>query len=506
MMRPTLLTVILTLWVAPTVAAQPDLEEARALLAREEFDRALEAFGEILEARPDHREALLGRAEVYLALGEFSEAEIAASRLLDRNAEDAEAKWLLARTLYLQADELRGAEIPSNLAIRTRYSDAERFATDLLEGDPSNLEVRKFRAAARFWLEDLDGAAEDYLVALEAEPDDPDLLFDLGNLEARYRGRYEQAIPHLEKAIELRPDFFEAHAALGLAHQGRGDLDLAVTRYVEALEIRPNDPEIYGFLWDLFGTPDRYQDGLEAYERILASSPENFTAHWHRAHILKGQERFGKAIAACEAVLEEKPDWTDVTNFVANLQIQRDESDAAAEVWLTTLESDPENEGAREGLLGMARSLGEQKKYEQALEIFDRLVKQFPEDVTIRADRALTLFNMGRTEEAIQGYEDALRIDPQDSQVLNDLGLVYQGIREYSKAIEMFLKAIEIDRNLDAEENHAVLLYKFDETAKALNRFERILWVDPSRERSMKYYLECRRLIDLDLKQKNEGE
>jgi tetratricopeptide (TPR) repeat protein len=125
-----------------------------------------------------------------------------------------------------------------------------------------------------------------------------------------------------------------------------------------------------------------------------------------------------------------------------------------------------------------------------------------PGHAEVRSDRALTLYNMGRANEAIAAYEEAVEGDPYDSQLLNDLGLAYQGIGDYQKAIESFLTAIEIDNNLDAQENYAVVIMKLGETARALTLFEKILLVDGRRDRALKYYLECRRKFDQERKLK----
>jgi len=54
---------------------------------------------------------------------------------------------------------------------------------------------------------------------------------------------YSNAYAHLEKAMELNPEYPEAYANLGIWHQQMGDLDAAGEAYKKALQLRPDFPE-----------------------------------------------------------------------------------------------------------------------------------------------------------------------------------------------------------------------------------------------------------------------
>ena len=54
------------------------------------------------------------------------------------------------------------------------------------------------------------------------------------------KGRVDEAIAHYQKALQIKPDYAEAHYNLGIALQQKGRMDEAITHYQKALEIKPD--------------------------------------------------------------------------------------------------------------------------------------------------------------------------------------------------------------------------------------------------------------------------
>jgi len=472
-------------------------DEGRALLEAGKYVEAEVAFRTQLEDAPGNLEARLGLASAQLGQGKFQEAEATVDEVRRTSPDDPRVLLALARVYFTHANELRQEEMPSSLSIRTRYNDTVELCTRVLALDSNNLEALRLRGDARFWLDDAEGAASDYATALKEQPTDLALNASLGDLYLRYLGRVDEAIPYLEKAVGLDPDLVEARRNLAHAYRASGNLDRAVTEYLAVLERNPSDQETFDALWEIFAGREKYEEAEAVYARILEANPDNLLARWHRANLLALQGRTMEATEVCRDILQRKPEWVAVRNFLANLELALDRRDEAVKTWLEAWDAGSGDSDSLAGLLGVARAYGESREYESSLAVFDEIIRRVPDDAAIRADRALTLYNLGRTDEAIQAYTDAVEIDPYDSQILNDLGLAYQGTGDYQKAIEYFLKAIEIDNNPDAQENYGVILMKLGETGKALNLFEKILATDAGRDRSLKYYLECRRKTDM---------
>jgi len=75
--------------------------------------------------------------------------------------------------------------------------------------------------------------------------------------------------------------------------------------------------------------------------------------------------------------------------------------------------------------LTAARSALAQGNYQAALELFDDLYRKNPRDMRVAMGRAVALQKLGQTDEAMEAYQAALRVDPRNIEALtNVLGLL----------------------------------------------------------------------------------
>ena len=83
--------------------------------------------------------------------------------------------------------------------------------------------------------------------------------------------------PHLvdERVFKIKPDFAEAHNALGDALVQLGKLDAAVTSYGRALALRPDIAEVHYNLGGALRKQGRLEEAEAAYRRAITSRTAN---------------------------------------------------------------------------------------------------------------------------------------------------------------------------------------------------------------------------------------
>jgi tetratricopeptide (TPR) repeat protein len=112
------------------------------------------------------------------------------------------------------------------------------------------------------------------VASVERDPENPEILMDLGNLYYD-RMEWDEAIARYEKARRKAPKNANLLSDLGAAHRNRGEFDLAVSYFQKAREADPNHWQSL-LNWLLVEAYDR-KDAKAAqglFEEVKKSYPE----------------------------------------------------------------------------------------------------------------------------------------------------------------------------------------------------------------------------------------
>lgn len=85
--------------------------------------------------------------------------------------------------------------------------------------------------------------AEMFRKLLEKDPENPMVLFSLGN-ELFKEEKYEEAREHLRKAVENKPDYSVAYRTLGRAHFELGEYDEARAVFERGREVAQDNGDL----------------------------------------------------------------------------------------------------------------------------------------------------------------------------------------------------------------------------------------------------------------------
>jgi spermidine synthase len=88
-------------------------------------------------------------------------------------------------------------------------------------------------------------------------------------------GELDSAIAHCQKALEIKPDFAEAHCNLGGALFGRGEVDSAIAHYQKALRIRPDLVQARHNLDVILAERERIRKNLAQQREALRLQPKD---------------------------------------------------------------------------------------------------------------------------------------------------------------------------------------------------------------------------------------
>jgi len=214
------------------LATEPDNEQAHYELGKSQMEignteAALAEFRKTLELNPDFNGAHFRLGLLFARAGRMGEAEAEFRGELERNPEDPSLLYNLGISLYEQK----------------KFDDAIEWLDRAAESDPDN--GRIFWMLAKIYESRGDGmkANAQYEKFAMANPDKaPAAFYNIGQDAFKKRNREEAAVA-FRKALELDPEYAEAHLQLGYCLVGMAEFDNAVRHLRKFLELEPNSPQ-----------------------------------------------------------------------------------------------------------------------------------------------------------------------------------------------------------------------------------------------------------------------
>ena len=273
-------------------AREARLSYARLLAGEHKLAEARAEFEKLLAAHPNNNDVMYAVGLLAAQLKDYATAEANLKRLLDLGFRDpngvrftlgqiAEERkdWKAATDWYLAIQ--RGENfLPSRLrtagvmAKQGRLAEARSFLRTVNASGAQRVQL--LIAEAQLLREaNQHGEAFELLgKALEAEPEQPELLYDHA-LTAEKLERFEVLEGSLRKLIQLKPDHAHAHNALGYSFADR-NLRLPEARKLieRALELSPEDYYIIDSLgWVLYRMGD-LKAAAEQLRRAYLGRPD----------------------------------------------------------------------------------------------------------------------------------------------------------------------------------------------------------------------------------------
>ena len=291
-------------------------------------------------------------------------------------------------------------------------------------------------------------AAALFQQAVERSPKDPSLCFNLGMTLSRL-GRLEEAEAALRKTLKAQPDFVQALFELGALLHRTGRLDEAETYIRRVLKHMPRlahaELALAAILVDA-GRPDEAEraaerglaaaeethlkaqlylqlaqalrrqrkdaEALAALDKAAALQPALPGLTGHRAETLENLNRFDEALAILERELARRPAdpglHLDYNSLLYQLNRKED--------FLKSYERAPQS---REILLGKAFLLAREKRFDEAIAIYDGLRARDPDDRLATIGAAQIMTAQGRHPESVALFEAVLARHGQESKLLS---------------------------------------------------------------------------------------
>lgn len=223
-------------------------------------------------------------------------------------------------------------------------------------------------------------------------------------------GEIDAAIPHLEEAIRLAPDFPDAHNNLGTALGSKGRIEEAIQHFRLALAQVPDAPETHFNLAFALGNNGRFDEAIPEYEEALRLDPVSFKAHSKLAMALAIENRYDEALSHVERALEIRPDDVDSRRELAVLLTRSGDIEGAIVAYRRLLQDNPRDLDALNNIAWI-RATHEQREHRdpaEAVRLAERARDLATEDNAILFDTLAAAYaSAGRFDDAVKACERA---------------------------------------------------------------------------------------------------
>lgn len=470
------------------------------------YDKAIEFYNEIIKDEPKHKEALFNKANTLAKAGKYEQAVSMYNKLIKNDPKHKEALNNKGNTLmklkkydeaiiqYDQAIAIEPKYIEAiynkglALAHKNKYEEALKYYDEAINLEPDNEKLWEGRRNALDKLERYEDIVKHTNDILNKHPENQTALYNK-IITLNKLGKHDEAIQNIDKLLEINPKFYLAR----------------VIRWERLIDM--NDARMWEREGDELYQIEKYYDAVQCYQQAqLISNADALTLK--KAKALKESGKKESALDIYKHILEKQPDNIEALNNSAYILISRNDTEEAEKYLDKVLTINKTNQDA---LRNKGWSAFEEGEYEKAVNYYNKALKQknndtetlyrkaqlyemmnnddetFIEDEEINLDKYETFFNVAETlydkvingegnckiealngkaellldegnyKEALEQYNKALEIKPDDINTLADKGNLHRELKMYREAFQCF------DKILDKKpQNTDTLKYKGD--------------------------------------------
>lgn len=365
-----------------------------------------------------------------------------------------------------------------------------------------------------FQLGFLEEAKALFQILLKAYPEEGELLVLLAETELEL-GREEEAIHLLEQMNPEDASYPQALLLLADLYQMDGLFEVSEQKLLQAKNILPNEQIIDFALGELYSEQGRIVDAINAYKLVLTSQTfvGGVSVNARIADNLSAGGAFEEAIGYYEKSLEEKIEINTLFNLALTAQ-QAGVSTVAISRFEEVKALDPSFQSL---YLYLAKAYEQEEMLQEA---YDNVIEGIKVD---EFNKELFLYSgklalkLGKEMEAENHFRESLAIDPEyteavlllnklfltqdrfediieliqlmesqdieEPQLYWDAAKAYQGIEEYSKALNKYQLAYTYFKELpDFLYDYGYFLLEEGKQKDAAEIFSMLLETDPSNE------------------------
>ena len=321
-----------------------------------------------------------------------------------------------------------------------RFIMSRNVLQQILAKAPGQAQARNLLAAVFYSLGNFEAAAEHWNEFAKTRPKNGDAQTNLAEVY-RVLKRYDKAEEHGNRAIELAPESSAAHNNLGIILQEMGRLPAAMEHIDKAIELEPEFAKAHSNRGNTFRRMNMPWRAIKAYEAGIEIDGKSAELHNHLAVGYLTVNDFDKGLEAIEKAIELDENYAEAYANKALIMF-RAEKEGPLPIVNKAIQLNPE---LTSSYLVRSQIFLEHgwilEAYEDGLKVFS----ENPEDPEILAQMGAISYQLGKNDDAINYLKKAIERQPNLVRGYVSLANCYADSGRKEEAIELLRKAMSIE-------------------------------------------------------------
>ena len=279
--------------------------------------------------------------------------------------------------------------------------------------------------------------------------------------------RHEEAVNALEKLLKTYHDFAQGHNDLGILFHKLGNREKALNHLMESVNYEPKETTFLKNLADFYYSEmGDVKSALKYYHKILDIHPHDIDALIISGHIAVSENRFDDAKGFYRKALDIEPWNDDAWKYLERL----DEYDSSSKIDLQA-----------EDAYHRCQELANSGKNEEAIKKLEKLLKINPDFALAHNDLGVLHYSLGDKDEALECYEKATRLEPNNAIFQKNLAdFYYVEMGRIENALEIYAKVLsEEPADVDCLMAAGHISETLGRTDDAVIFYDRVLDIEP---------------------------
>ncbi len=438
-------------------------------------EATIEAFKNARKHHPDDLDILFQLADTYVDYGELLKANKIYNQIISRRGSEFEIH--LRKFRNFNALQMRDSAMVELQKMR--------------EIDPGNLTT--LRTISQFYLDlnEQEMALEILHEARERNFRDPQTLLLLAEIyidQEEWDQLGEIFVSMLEDPLIYPSQKQELVRFMYVQHQNNPGEDTLAHQTAQVLQAFSNNEPEYGpaqmIAAEFFLQQNNREAALDKLKQANRVMPEESDAWRQRMQILFSMEKYDEVIAISDSANNYAPDDAFILFFTGASYMLNDETEQAQE-WLEQATYAPANRNFRSVIHG---TLGDVRQdldlWEEASEAYEQALRLDPNNHNAMNNFAYFMSERGeRLEYALELAEKAVSTEPKNSAYLDTLGWIHFKLENYEQAKKYIQQSIDTgDASAEVFEHLGDVYEALDDSENAIKWWNKALEDDSERE------------------------